>query len=324
MRRNYGVELLRNLLMLGIVALHTLCYVGKGMSPAAHLCESCVVGFVFISGYFGISFTIRKLLNFYGIVLFCGGWNVMCLWCSGCEVSNLWRHFIGYLRVWWFANAYVFLMLMSPLVNKGLDACRTTRELMLVALPAASIVFLWGFASSVPFLHDYIPVDKSVVTNSGITLMAIYILARVFRMLNLENWLKPKVLVPLGIVSAVVCMFNLGKYNSIFALMLMASIFVLFKDIGESHQLKCWRLRQISAFCAPSMFSVYLIHVGGFVHLPGGGGVSTIALAGNNPSVLRLIGVVVVIFTVSLCVDLTRRMALSIIRRVYKRVWGAR
>ena len=314
--RNGGVELMRILLMMGIVALHTLCYIGKGLSPAAHLCESCVVGFVFISGYFGITFTIRKLVNFYGIVLFCAVWNILCLWLSGCEPSELLGHFLGYLRVWWFANAYVFLMLVSPLVNKALDACQTTKELILVALPPASIVYLWGFASSVPFLHDYVPIDKSITTNSGLTLMGIYILARVFRKTELENRLKLRVFAIIGGASAVVCLFNLGKYNSIFAFLFMASLFVFFRRMGDLPLLKYGMASKIALFCAPSMFSIYLIHVGGFVRLPWGSGLSTVHLVGDNPGVVRTIGVVLLVFVVSLCIDLLRRGLVNVIRRI--------
>ena len=314
-QRNSGVELLRILLMLGIVALHTLCYVGKGLTIVAHLCEACVVGFVFISGYYGISFTIRKLVSFYGVVLFCAGWNILCRWLSDCEADKLWGHFWEYLRVWWFANAYVFLMLMSPLVNKSLDACRTTRELLYVVAPAVSIVYIWGFASTVPFLHTYIPIDKSIATNSGLTLMAIYILSRVFKILDVENRLRFHIFVIVGGASAIVCMFNLGKYNSLFAFMFMASLFVFFKKLGECSY-RGWGLAsRIVTLCAPSMFSVYLIHVGGFVRLPGGG-LSTVHLAGNDPSVMRLMCIVILIFIISLCVDLMRRGFLTIVRRI--------
>ena len=311
--RNAGVELMRILLTIGIIALHTLCYIGKGLSPAAHLCESCVVGFVFISGYFGITFTIRKLVNFYGIVLFCACWNILCLWLSGCEPSELGGRFLGYLRVWWFANAYVFLMLVSPLVNKALDACQTTKELIACCAAPASIVYLWGFASSVPFLHDYVPIDKSITTNSGLTLMGIYILARVFRKAELGNRLKPCVFAIIGGASAVVCLFNLGKYNSIFAFLFMASLFVFFRRMGDLPQKKYGG--QIVLFSAPSMFSVYLIHVGGFVRLPWGSGLSTVHLVGDDPGVIRTIGVVLLVFVVSLCIDLLRRGLVNVIRR---------
>ena len=84
--RDGAVELYRVALMYGICLLHTVNFGGYQKWWLANVLYTCVVGFVFISGWFGIRFSWMKLAKLYGIGCYCavisnifaifrGGWN---------------------------------------------------------------------------------------------------------------------------------------------------------------------------------------------------------------------------------------------------------
>ena len=52
--RDKSIELFRCTMMLFIVVLHVFSYVGLGHTWLPRLCTTGVVGFVFITGYFGL------------------------------------------------------------------------------------------------------------------------------------------------------------------------------------------------------------------------------------------------------------------------------
>ena len=61
--RNSTIELSRIFLMLGICLLHCITQGGHVCRGLDNLLLSCVTGFVFISGYFGLSFKISKIIR---------------------------------------------------------------------------------------------------------------------------------------------------------------------------------------------------------------------------------------------------------------------
>lgn len=73
-KRNSAIEIYRVLLMLGIVIIHEYSYVGLGHNWVARLLTSCVVGFVFISGYYGVKLSFAKFAKLYGVAIFCAAW----------------------------------------------------------------------------------------------------------------------------------------------------------------------------------------------------------------------------------------------------------
>lgn len=73
-KRNSAIEIYRVLLMLGIVVLHEYSYVGMGHNWLPRLFHTCVVGFVFISGYYGVKLSFAKFARLYGVAIFCATW----------------------------------------------------------------------------------------------------------------------------------------------------------------------------------------------------------------------------------------------------------
>lgn len=69
--RNSSLEVYRVMLMLGICLLHSITQAGHNTAWVANMLSWCVPGFVFISGWYGISFSFVKVLKLYGISFYC-------------------------------------------------------------------------------------------------------------------------------------------------------------------------------------------------------------------------------------------------------------
>lgn len=115
------------------------------------LCITGVNLFVFISGYFKIKLSLKRVLAF---VLMCMTYNVL-TWLSHGVVSGevdlhgLFRCLIVTKTGNWFFKAYWWLMLFSPIINKAFDAfnLKETRQtlMMLVLLNCISgLVFCYN------------------------------------------------------------------------------------------------------------------------------------------------------------------------------------
>ena len=71
MKRDRAIDICRVCLMFGICLLHAISQAGHNIAWAANMLMWCVPGFMFISGWFGIKFSIGKALKLYGISLYC-------------------------------------------------------------------------------------------------------------------------------------------------------------------------------------------------------------------------------------------------------------
>ncbi len=70
-QRETNIEVYRVALMFGICLLHTIGFGGYSMPWMQNVLLSCVVGLVFISGWFGVKFSWWKLVRLYGIGFYC-------------------------------------------------------------------------------------------------------------------------------------------------------------------------------------------------------------------------------------------------------------
>lgn len=126
MKRNPSIELLRSLLMLGICMIHVVGMGQYSQRWLANLLKICVPGFVFISGYFGIQFSWRKVLNLYGIGLWAaviGTGLEALLWPDTLHgnVFGVAARVFANMRTFWFLHAYVVLMMVSPILNVAIE-----------------------------------------------------------------------------------------------------------------------------------------------------------------------------------------------------------
>ena len=112
MKRNASIELYRCLCMAGVVLLHSLTQGGyaEGHRGLDNLMVPSVVGFVFISGYFGIGCRLKSVLKLLGIGL--SSYIVLVVLSGGNFGSSF--AIRGY---WWFLWMYLVLMTLAPVVN---------------------------------------------------------------------------------------------------------------------------------------------------------------------------------------------------------------
>lgn len=259
-QRNSSIELYRVLLMLGIVGLH--CHqirkpFGRGLD---NVLATCVVGFVFISGWFGIRFSWKKVARILSIGLYCALIAAMlhCAILSGFTLKGFAYVYWWTLKCFWFLWAYIALMMIAPLVEK-LFADEGVRFMTIA--PMVFLVFGWSYLTMFPKIGELFPSVVGFGPTGVLTLFAIYAVARFMRQTETGRlkWLSERWwLVLIAVVSAVFCWIGFYHYNSPFALALAFSTFMLFKGM----RILAWLGKTVNTL-GPSMFSVYLLHTTG-------------------------------------------------------------
>lgn len=259
MKRNFVIDVYRVCLMFGICLLHAITQGGHNVSWAGNLLHWCVPGFMFISGWYGIKFSLGKVFKLYGISLYCAAVFVIfdAVAVSSVDCSE-WG---GLLRVYkitigqWFLNAYVVVMCFAPIINLAIDRM-TIKELY----PIVLLVFGWSFATTLP-ICGFIPSSPGLTAYSSLTLLGVYVVARFFKKLHDEGGRffevvsnKMVMLLILG-VSLVMAAIGLGDYNSPFAVAIAGSVFFIFMNF----RVPSW-LGNVCVWLGPSMFSIYLMH----------------------------------------------------------------
>ena len=251
-KRNAGIELYRVILTFGIVLLHamTTCgHVPTGVcARGSYFLYSCVVGFVFISGWFGIKSNVMRILKVWGVAVYAAA-----VMGTVDVVLNGWRGFDIYFRILtgnWFLNGYTVLILFAPLVNLAIE---TRKYRALFGL--AGLVFGWAFLLTVPHVRDFIPRSAGVVDYSGVTLLGIYAMARMMRVCDVESRLTlchKSCLLGLSLV-AIAC--HLSSYASPFAFALSGIVFLWFKNRTLTS-----KVERAVFLLAPSMFTIFMLH----------------------------------------------------------------
>lgn len=260
--RNPILEFYRVLLMFGIVLLHiaALPEFWGGYRRLAYLLHPCVDGFVFLGGWFGIRFSWKKLMKLYGTAIWC------CILVAIANVgSQGGRSVVGELnnlfKECWFLHAYAVLMCLAPLVDCVLDKAGGWRFLV----PPLCIIFGWGFLSQVAGIHHYVPSLPGMEPKSGITLLGIYMCARLFRHFHWEAKLQFPFVLAILVISLAINPCGLGwfaAYNSPISVLIAGSTFYLFERFSRRVPSKCcWWINYVT----PSIFAIYILHANPFV-----------------------------------------------------------
>lgn len=158
--RNSNIEVLRFVLMSFILVWHTIVhgYDFKNMGTEDFLYEGNIpltffllsltapatYCFVFISGYFGMHFSLKKLLE---MILWCllTGILVMIVrgFCLGKDVElvDVVHSLFPIASVkWWFMTAFVQLYILSPFLNHGMKQLSENSKVIIL-----SLLFLLSF-----------------------------------------------------------------------------------------------------------------------------------------------------------------------------------
>ena len=302
--------------MIGVCLCHTL-FVGVnhrvfGVSEwLGGLAGSSVDVFVFISGWYGIRFKIGKLLALYATAMLCIVESRVAMTMFGITSKE---GLFGYLAEnYWFLHAYAALMCISPIIESAFE---NKKQILRIVTPFLVLVFGWGWLRTrfsiwnIPF-----PAVHGMETHSWVTLLGVYVAARLCRIYEVDRFLSWKICL-LGIaVCATVTGFHyslLGGYSCIATLAMTIFIFSLFR--------KSFRIEGAFAtkFCkvvVPSLFAVYLLHQSSFgrmmVSQAGG-------FRGNMPIPDALCGLMfaILVFVLSFIADIPRRILVALLHRV--------
>lgn len=267
--RDTQVELLRIVLMFLIVFWHcSMCRSDGDMRVSklmACLPVFSVDAFILISGYYGISFSVKKV----GYLLWLGLFSAVAVSLSGlCVVSEFaFRYSLG-----WFGLGYLALMVLSPLINSGLQS---------VVASGRGLHFWLSF--TVLIIMSWLPtgggIDMHIPGFGGmtvVTMLYVYVTGRIIYYFQISRRIRTCLLVMLFIIlcllnisfavfsgltwdkGAINLLFSKWRFNDSPLVVAMAILFFLiFLRLRLSPIIERW----IVLF-APSMFSIYLLHCG--------------------------------------------------------------
>ena len=311
--RNENIEAVRVLLMFGIVAEHAISQTGcaSGWRPLGCLLDSCVDGFMFISGYYGMRFRLSKILRLVGVVLFCG--TILIAIHSYVVVGDGIVGFLPRLKYllnasggWWFLWAYLIVMFLSPLVEAAFDSNRRT-TIGFVA-PVLVLVFGWSYFTLLnPYIGNVIPQPAGFTPLSFLSLFGVYVFARALRRLDFEKFITSKVLIVIACVSAVFAFAGEWHHNSVPMLFLAMTWFLIAKRTEAN-----WGFRLLAPL-APSMFSVYLLHSSafGFLLLTK---IERCVIAHGLPVLAAILCAAICVFAACIAIDFARRCIVHVFR----------
>lgn len=245
-------------LMFGICFLHSITMCGHVTVWAANILLSCVNGFVFITGWYGLRFRPSKLIRLYATAFFSGVVLLAAnLWLGdyvlGTDKAAL-KRLYGFFLDHWFLNAYAFMMLLVPLVDAAF-AYLPRRVLWAVLAPFGLLAFGWSFGNDLPVLGLLLPGTAGLGSYTGLSLLATYTAARLCRMVDVGRFFTWR----RALMALVVLWFctgiGMGEYASPFAVALAATCFLVFTRVPWPG----W-MGRVAVFLGPSMFTVYLLH----------------------------------------------------------------
>ena len=258
-------------LMFGICLLHAVTQGGYSISMAANLLSWCVTGFAFISGWFGMRFSLRKVLVLYLTSIYCSVAFVafdklLMSETTTLSIQYLWSIAFGQ----WYLNAYIVLMCITPLVNMNFEFIKLMpwdkqKKIMLgILLPLWFCVCVWAFGTTLPFIGKYLPSTSGLNAYSFLTLLCAYVTARMVRIFDnqgklifLKKFKKQFVAVLVGAFALM--SFGFNDYNSPCCFIVSFGVLFLIKD-GVIPNI----YGKICLWIAPSMFSIYLLHSHGY------------------------------------------------------------
>lgn len=283
-KRNINIELLRIISMFMIVILHFL-YHGNVLNYTStnnprfilFLLESiCIIAvnvYVLISGYFLVDkkFDIHRIVKlilqvwFYSVII---NFFLIIIGEESLTVSNLIKTFFPILtQQYWFINAYLILLFMSPFLNILIDKLDKKKHQFLIAILLISNTILPFFTRS----------SVSIQSANSITwFVNLYIVAAYLKRYDLN--IKQSITIIIYIITitinsllAFIINHQFGfstamyiyKYNSPLVFLSSLLIFIIFMKQKQN----IVKNNRLVTFFSSSTLAVYLIHENSFMRL---------------------------------------------------------
>lgn len=272
-QRQSNIELLRIVSMLFIIIYHFLINSVRPNSPELNyittplitILHIGVICFVLISGYWGITFSLKGFLK---LLLYCSFYSVA-IYLVGVvldpqlfTITELFKSFIPYQ--WWFIPVYLSLFLLVPIINIPLGIVPKEAHLIFLII---LVVISFGFGQIVPslstgknplnfvliyylgnYLRNELVIKKRVIVKK---VLIIYLLINI-SIFSLS--LISKLYFPL-LSSILYKLFF--PYNSIGLIINSALFFLLFTQIKFNSRLINW--------FSGSALAVYMVHENEYV-----------------------------------------------------------
>ena len=269
--RDANIEFLRVAMMYVIVLGHMSAMGPYSGQLAVHAVFSlsyfATNAFVFITGWYGLSFKMGKVWRLLGYGLFAS----LLLSSMSPIVFGCWRFNFS---LGWFGNAYMALILVSPILNAGIETLHEKRMLNKAWMLLAAASFL----SWMPLGSNIQLTPPGWSGNSTLAMLFIYISGRVaahsgwVRSVNMSRALFSFVLLMIiNIIWSAMALYAHGNVvlstvfvatrcnNSPLTIALAFSVFLVFKSLRMPQM-----LGRMACFVSPSVMSIYLLHLGAF------------------------------------------------------------
>lgn len=230
--------------------MFTFCALSSLFAPATYC-------FMFISGYYGLNFRVKKAVNL-------EMWLIIACFLV-CLLKILMDFHLGIREVitslipissfkWWFMTYYVLVMFISPIINKGFES--ESKKMVSIILLTLIIYQLLSFVRLIPnggsnflglltvyLIGRYCNVYKfDVSSNKALLLFVLFYVLQLSGMLLCGHYMQ-KIL------------FRTLNYNTPFILMMSISLFYIFKGMTP-------RYSKIMNYCIQPVLFIYLITEG--------------------------------------------------------------
>lgn len=319
-KRSSNVELLRILLMLFIISSHILSYIcdlqnsssgstyylGNLVSSFFIVAVNC---FVLISGYFGIKFSISKIIKLEFQVLFYGIIGFFLATISGLHVFNFKTDILYFVpvitRQYWFVSAYIALCLFCPLLNMTIS--KLTKSQMKIIIGVMIVLFY-----IIPII-DYSVNAPTLTMDSGygiVNFICLYFIGRYIRLYYLNQWnhtvcgyiFSCLILFLSNQIMSILLGFYFNSfisYDTVFCLSGAICLFLSFKRLNFHSNI----INKLATFC----FSAYIMHSSLFFKDILGYAASEIASSSIFRFFLALIVVPLATYIITIPIELLRR-----------------
>lgn len=226
----------------------------------------CVDTFVMISGWFGISPSLKGFCNFIFQILFffVGAYVVSCiLGLSSISVHGLLNCIVAG-QSGWFIKAYMFLYLLAPVLNSFIEnASRSTYRNVLVSYFSLLIIYGWLFPGATRYLAE----GYSPMLFIGLYLLARYL--NLYRPKITQFTFKQDLLSIAGVMTGVFILFITPPIllkidtlpymnNRFFSYIAPTNILIASLSVIAFSKLKIQS--RVINWVAASSFAAYLLH----------------------------------------------------------------
>lgn len=311
-RRNVSIELYRIFLMFGICWLH--CCQQGGMFEKTrviyYLMRPTVVGFVFISGWFGVNCSVIKIAKLFLVSVSCVCLSVLLKYIVTGGASAVADIAYSFVAGYWFLWAYLALLMVSPILNAAIEGENKFVNKRIV--PLLVMVFGWSFLTHIPIIKTYIPCTAGVTALSFVMMAGVYSVARIIRLRNYDRLFNGFKFWIGFIVSIVFCGIGFSHFDSIFSLYVAVGLFQMFRLVHVPVA-----IGRVVLLISSSMFPVYILHQAyrGFNLIEFGMNVS-VGLVGDLSPMLCTLFTAIFVFISCLTLDVLRRAFVTAIGRL--------